>query len=64
MVLAIDEVVLDVARPDPDRSPQTHADTVIDFALHSLVADRSRIGRILRAVSDYSGPALKSARKL
>jgi hypothetical protein len=60
MVLAIDEVVLDVARPRPNRSPQTHAEAVIDFALHALVADRSRINAILRVVTKHSMPRVKS----
>jgi AcrR family transcriptional regulator len=53
MVLAADEVVLDAARSRRRRSPQTHADSVIDFALHALVADRGRVAPILRAVADY-----------
>ncbi len=55
MVLAIDEVVLDAARTRPRRSPETHADTVIDFALHALVSDHSRVSTILRAVASYAG---------
>ncbi len=54
MVLAIDEVVLDVAGSRRPRSPQMHADTAVDFALHALVSDRRRIGAILRAARTHA----------
>jgi AcrR family transcriptional regulator len=51
MALAIDEVVLDVARTPQRRSPRTHAEAVIDFALHALASDRHRVAAILSAVA-------------
>jgi len=56
MVLAIDEVALDAARPLTPLSPQEHATRVVDFVLNALLADRSRIPKILRAVVDQSRP--------
>jgi AcrR family transcriptional regulator len=51
MVLAIDETVLDPARPRTARSPQKHVVTVLDFALHALVSGSARIDRIQRLVA-------------
>jgi TetR/AcrR family transcriptional regulator len=46
MVLAIDEVVLDVARTRRPRSPGTHAEAVMEFALHGLISQRGRMAAI------------------
>lgn len=56
MVLAVDEVVLDVARAPGSRSPKSHAEAVLDFALHALVSDRERIPAILHAVAAQAVP--------
>jgi TetR/AcrR family transcriptional regulator len=52
MILAIDETVLDAARPRTARSPQRHVTTVVDFALHALVSESARIKRIQRLVAE------------
>lgn len=54
MVLAVDEVILDAARTQRPPSPRQHADLVVDFALHALVAERSRIPKIRRAMASES----------
>ena len=58
MVLAIDEVILDAARSRRRRTPKTHAAGVIDFALHALIADRTRLGPVMRAVAEHAVPEL------
>jgi AcrR family transcriptional regulator len=55
MVLAVDEVILDAARAQRPSSPRQHAEHVVDFALHALVAERSRIAKILAGIT--TGPA-------
>ena len=60
MVLAIDEVVLDVARTRRPRSPGTHAEAVMEFALHGLIRQRGRMAAIRSAVAahtDLAAPA-------
>lgn len=62
MVLAVDEVVLDAAKIQSPSLPQDHAAHVVDFALHALVKDHSRIPVILHAVErqtkmDVAAPA-------
>jgi hypothetical protein len=54
MLLAIDEVILDAARVRKPRTPQSHAALVVEFALHALVARRSRIATILRLITEQS----------
>lgn len=48
MILAIDEVALDAARPKVAHSPQKHATAVVDFVLHALVSDWAKIHQIQR----------------
>src|SRR5262249_41549769 len=54
MVLAVDEVVLDAAKTQTPRSLQEHASLVVDFALHALISDRTRIPKILRTMEERS----------
>jgi AcrR family transcriptional regulator len=53
MALAVDEVVLDAARPQTIHTPQKHAAMVVDFALHALAADKSRLARIQRFLGEH-----------
>jgi TetR/AcrR family transcriptional regulator len=61
MVLAIDEVVLDVARTCRPRSPGTHARAVMEFALHALVSKRGRMAAIRAAVAAYADRAARGS---
>jgi AcrR family transcriptional regulator len=51
MVLAVDEVILDPARGQRSASPTQHAEHVVDFALHALVVDTSRVAKILASIT-------------
>ena len=65
MVLAVDEVILDAARAQRAPTPRQHADLVVDFALHALVSERSRIPKIRRATaSEAAGAAAESPDQL
>jgi AcrR family transcriptional regulator len=63
MALAVDEVVLDAARPQTTQSPQMHASMVVDFALHALAADKSRLGRVQRLVTDQRENEARAAER-